>query len=174
MKRRYCIYETRTRCYNRDKFRTTTNHLNDKGMTSGIKTQYKYWNTKWRNLTKRSSNCKQVEDKENHKTSIPIMSIPESDLRKQRRKFPGTQGNKCADWNGTTALTQTCKEARDNGILKLEDKNVPRGQTSEQKELNTKDYKSEQHVLSTVAALKDNTVEQAITILGEITSCSEL
>lgn len=102
------------------------------------------------------------------------MSIPESDLRKQGRKFPGTQGNKCADWNGTTASTQTCTEARDNEILKLEDKNVPRGQTSEQKELHTEDYKSEQHVLSTVAALKDNTVEQAITILGEITPCSEL
>lgn len=42
------------------------------------------------------------------------------------------------------------------------------------RELHTKDYKSEQHVLSTVAALKDNTVEQAITVLGEITSCSEL
>lgn len=27
IKRQYCIYETRTRCYNRDMSRTTTNHL---------------------------------------------------------------------------------------------------------------------------------------------------
>lgn len=76
-------------------------------------------------------------------------------------------------WDDTAASTETCTEARDSEILKLEDKNVPRGQTSEQKELHTKDYKSEQRVLSTVAALKDNTEEQTITILGEITSCSE-
>lgn len=51
--------------------RPTTNHLNNKGMTSGIKTQYKYWNTKWRNLTKRSSNYKQVEEKREKKIRKP-------------------------------------------------------------------------------------------------------